>query len=155
MNSLGFACQPLMLPESTISLSPRGWRSSSPTCMRLAWFRSACPSSRVFVLRSVFPSSLSHTLGSQSLPLPRHVRSERQAPVASQGRPGQRTRMITAHAMAAGRAPQRSRTGLADWAGGKFPCPAAAGPCPVSTRFPRFLGAMAIHHHGRNPDQTF
>ncbi|KAG2602282.1 hypothetical protein PVAP13_5KG669607, partial [Panicum virgatum] len=62
-----------------------------------------CPSSRVFVLRSVFPSSLSHTLGSQSLPLPRHVRSERQAPVASQGRPGQRTRMITAHAMAAGR----------------------------------------------------
>ena len=41
LNSLGFACQPLMPPESTTSLSPRGWRSSSPTSMRLAWFRSA------------------------------------------------------------------------------------------------------------------
>ncbi|PUZ53725.1 hypothetical protein GQ55_5G073300 [Panicum hallii var. hallii] len=98
-------------------------------------------SSRVFVLRSVFPSCLSHALGSQSLPA--ETCSQRtQAPVASQGRPEQRTRMITAHAMAWRQgAAASSRARGPDRPGGKFPCP---GPCPVSSLnpTPRFLGAL-------------
>ena len=55
------------------------------------------------------------------------------ATVASQGRPGQRTRMITAHAMAAGRAPQRAYSwptgpSLTGWHG---PGPKKHGPNPV------------------------
>ena len=139
LNSLGFACQPLMPPESTTSLSPRGWRSSSPTSMRLAWFRSAraaefsccAPCShppchtrwdpKACPCRDMFAANASNRgLAGQTGAADTHDHGARHG-----GRQG-------GHGPHGSELPS-SRTGLADWAGSKFPCP---GPCHVSTRLP-------------------